>query len=74
MGEERVGADAGFAFGLFLVGGLNQVPSGPVSLDEGVWKAFDGHRPGQAGLTQVGGTPPLQLPLTSEQSQAAGQM
>lgn len=39
-----------------------------VYLDEGVREAFDGHGPGQAGLTHVGGTPPFQLPLTSEQS------
>lgn len=69
VGKERVGADAGFTLVLFLTHSLNQVPPGPISLDESVREAFDGDGPRQAGVAQVGGTPPLQLSLTSEQNQ-----
>lgn len=39
-----------------------------VYLDESIRKAFDWDGSGQAGVAQVGGTPMLQLSLTSEQS------
>lgn len=73
MGKEGEVAGPGFVLVLFLIRSWTRVSPGPVSLDEGVREAFDGHGPGQAGLTHVGGTPPFQLPLTSEQSQAIAQ-